>query len=187
MRSAAFLASGSDRTDERMSEMIPLSRVNAMSNTLVRGMFRRHRRALPLGRRAAAAERPFTDFEGHDPVLRECGEKRLPRASARRCCAPIPTLPAGPRKSPRTSSREQKGAGLNALSPEEYGRFQMLNETYRNRFGFPFIFAVRGATKHEILEAFQRRIANSAETEFDTALRQVCAILRFRLEDRVAP
>jgi 2-oxo-4-hydroxy-4-carboxy-5-ureidoimidazoline decarboxylase len=55
------------------------------------------------------------------------------------------------------------------------------------RFGFPFILAVKGATKHDILEAFDRRLENDPEEEFRTALEQVQRIVRLRLEDRVRP
>ena len=169
-----------------MSEMIPLSRVNAMTTPLFVECFGGIAEHSPWVAEAAAAERPFADlqamFRSFDNAVRSASrELQLDLLRAH------PDLAGRAKEITEDSSREQKGAGLNALSAEEYGRFQMLNETYRNRFGFPFIFAVRGATKHEILAAFERRIANGAETEFDTALRQVCAILRFRLEDRVAP
>jgi 2-oxo-4-hydroxy-4-carboxy-5-ureidoimidazoline decarboxylase len=62
-----------------------------------------------------------------------------------------------------------------------------LNELYRTRHGIPFIFAVRGAGKREILAGFAARIDNAAEVEFAMALGQVARIIRFRLEDRVAP
>ncbi|MDE0445556.1 MAG: 2-oxo-4-hydroxy-4-carboxy-5-ureidoimidazoline decarboxylase [Spirochaetaceae bacterium] len=84
------------------------------------------------------------------------------------------------------SRREQAGAGLDRLTPAEFTRFGDLNTRYRERFGFPFIFAVRGATKEEILNAFEGRIANSAATERALALANVERILQFRLEDRVA-
>ena len=85
------------------------------------------------------------------------------------------------------STKEQAGAGLNALSAEEFARFTDLNTAYRQRFGFPFIFAVKGATKHMILESFAARVGNDAKVEFETALQQVCRIFRFRIEDRVSP
>ncbi|MFN4141465.1 2-oxo-4-hydroxy-4-carboxy-5-ureidoimidazoline decarboxylase [Aestuariivirga sp.] len=85
------------------------------------------------------------------------------------------------------SSKEQAGAGLDSLSPDEFARFTALNTRYRERFGFPFIFAVKGATRHMILESFEARIGNAPEKEFETALEQVCRIFRFRLEDRVSP
>lgn len=83
------------------------------------------------------------------------------------------------------SRREQAGAGLDRLTPEEFARFTMLNTVYRERFGIPFIFAVRGAGKHRILAAFEARIDNAADVEFATALEQVCRIVAFRLEDRI--
>ena len=85
------------------------------------------------------------------------------------------------------STKEQAGAGLNTLTAEEFARFTALNDAYKARFGFPFIFAVKGATKHMILEAFEARVKNDPDTEFATAIAQVCRIFRFRLEDRVAP
>lgn len=85
------------------------------------------------------------------------------------------------------STKEQAGAGLNALSADEFARFTTLNDRYKERFGFPFIFAVKGATKHMILESFASRLGNDPHHEFATALQQVCRIFRFRLEDRVAP
>jgi 2-oxo-4-hydroxy-4-carboxy-5-ureidoimidazoline decarboxylase len=85
------------------------------------------------------------------------------------------------------SKREQSGAGLDHLTREEFARFTHLNELYRTRHGIPFILAVRGAGKHDILSGFAARIDNSVEVEFETALGQVARIIRFRLEDRVAP
>ncbi len=85
------------------------------------------------------------------------------------------------------SRREQAGVGLDSLTEAEYARFTDLNTRYRDRFGFPFIFAVKGATKTMILDAFAARLPNDAATEFETALAQIARIFRFRLEDRVAP
>ncbi len=83
------------------------------------------------------------------------------------------------------SRREQKGAGLDQLTDEEFKKFHELNDRYRARFGFPFIFAVSGATKHQILEAFGNRVGGSKAEERLTALAQVLRIIRFRLEMRV--
>ena len=85
------------------------------------------------------------------------------------------------------SNREQAGAGLNTLTADEFARFTALNTRYRQHFGFPFIFAVKGATKHMILDSFEARVGNDPAMEFETALQQVCRIFRFRLEDRVSP
>jgi 2-oxo-4-hydroxy-4-carboxy-5-ureidoimidazoline decarboxylase len=85
------------------------------------------------------------------------------------------------------SSREQEGAGLDSLSEAEFERFTDLNARYKETFGFPFIFAVKGATKYQILQSFEERINHSPGQEFETALANICRILRFRIEDRVSP
>ena len=85
------------------------------------------------------------------------------------------------------SRREQAGAGLDRLTPDELVRFHRLNDCYRERFGFPFIFAVKGATKDAVLAAFEARIDNDAGVERAAALANVERIVRFRVEDRVAP
>jgi len=85
----------------------------------------------------------------------------------------------------RDSKNEQKGAGLDTLTPDEFHRFTEQNTAYRERHGIPFIFAVRGATKHDIMQGYAARLGNAPEVEFKTALEQVGRIIRFRLEDRV--
>lgn len=85
------------------------------------------------------------------------------------------------------SRKEQAGAGLDTLTDDEFARFTRMNDAYRTKFGFPFIFAVKGATKHQILAAFEARLPNDPAEEFETALAQIARIFRFRLEDRVSP
>lgn len=85
------------------------------------------------------------------------------------------------------SRKEQAGAGLDRLTPQEFARFRALNARYRARFGFPFIFAVKGADKQMILAAFEERAGNGAAVERAAALANVERIFRFRIEDRVAP
>lgn len=83
------------------------------------------------------------------------------------------------------SKREQKGAGLDQLNAQEFELFHTLNTTYRSRFGFPFIFAVTGATKYQILDAFMNRVDGTVAEERLTAIAQILRIIRFRLEARV--
>ena len=85
------------------------------------------------------------------------------------------------------SHNEQSGAGLDRMTAEEYAMFTELNTRYRARHGIPFIRAVKGSTKDQIIAAFRERLPNEPDVEFATALGQVERILRFRLEDRVAP
>lgn len=81
------------------------------------------------------------------------------------------------------STAEQASAGLDRCTPEEFRRFTDLNDAYKARFGFPFIMAVKGRSRAEILDAFERRIHNSPEEEFETALAQVERITLLRLKD----
>jgi OHCU decarboxylase len=81
------------------------------------------------------------------------------------------------------STREQASAGLDALTDKERELFSKLNSAYVTTFGFPFIIAVKGKTKDEILAAFESRIGNDRCTEFDTACRQVERIALLRLQD----
>ena len=83
------------------------------------------------------------------------------------------------------SLQEQAGAGLDRLTPEEFDRFQTLNAAYQERFGFPFVIAVRNHTKESILEAFDRRLENPSDTEIDQALEEITQIAEFRLLDLV--
>lgn len=83
------------------------------------------------------------------------------------------------------STAEQASAGLDALTPEERARFTALNDAYRARFGFPFILAVRGRTKAEILTAFETRLLHDPATERAEALRQIERIAWLRLRERL--
>lgn len=80
------------------------------------------------------------------------------------------------------STQEQAGAGLDACTPDELAEFTALNARYVERFGFPFIVAVRGLHRTQILELFRRRVENDPEAEFAEALAQVKRIARLRLE-----
>lgn len=84
------------------------------------------------------------------------------------------------------SSFEQAQAGLGNLSAADFQEFTNLNSTYKAKFGFPFIFAVKGATSAMILDSFRQRINHTPESEFATALTQITRIFHFRIEDRVS-
>ena len=81
------------------------------------------------------------------------------------------------------STKEQASAGLDALTDAERARFTELNTTYVEKFGFPFIIAVRDNDKASILKAFETRIANNRDQEFLTACKQVERIAWYRLHD----
>ena len=84
------------------------------------------------------------------------------------------------------STREQAGAGLDRLTPAELTRFTALNDAYKARFHFPFIMAVKGRTRDDILSAFQQRISNSPDAEFATAIEEIKRIALLRLKERMA-
>ncbi|NVD42451.1 allantoinase PuuE [Ensifer sp. HO-A22] len=82
-----------------------------------------------------------------------------------------------------SSTSEQASAGLDALTDAERARFTELNSAYVEKFGFPFIIAVRGRSKDDILAAFETRIGNDRDSELETACRQVERIALLRLKD----
>jgi len=96
-----------------------------------------------------------------------------------------PSLATAGRSLSGDSRREQQGAGLDRCSDDELTAFSELNEAYLNRFGFPFIIAVRGRSRSEILAALRQRIGGVPEEELREALEQVCEIGRLRLQERL--
>ncbi len=80
------------------------------------------------------------------------------------------------------STAEQASAGLDQCSEAEFERFQVLNAAYHEKFGFPFVMAVRDSSRGEILEVFAQRLENDYELEFETALIEIHKIARLRLE-----
>jgi OHCU decarboxylase len=79
------------------------------------------------------------------------------------------------------SKNEQKNASLNQCNDKEFLEFKNLNEEYKKKFGFPFIIAVKGKNKEEILNSFRQRITNNINLEFEEAKKQVKKIANFRL------
>lgn len=152
----------------------------------------------------AAGATAFADIAEHSPWVAESAFKHAPFANCEEMTAhfaeavmqatrpmQIALLNAHPdlatkAKLTKDSTNEQRSAGLEVLTHDELAHFTNLNTLYKSRNGFPFIFAVKGATKYQILEGFEQRLKNSAEVEFVTALQQVCKIIRFRLEERVS-
>ena len=83
----------------------------------------------------------------------------------------------------KDSKNEQKNASLNQCTDEEFIEFKKLNEEYKKKFGFPFIVAVKGKNKEEILNSFRQRITNNINLEFEEAKKQVKKIANFRLRE----
>ena len=87
------------------------------------------------------------------------------------------------KKLTKDSINEQKNASLNQCTDEEFMEFKKLNEEYKKKFAFPFIIAVKGKNKEEILNSFRQRIANNINLEFIEAKKQVKKIASFRLRE----
>lgn len=80
------------------------------------------------------------------------------------------------------STTEQTSAGLDQCTQPEYEQFQSLNDRYKEKFGFPFVMAVRDSSRQQILQMFERRLQNEYDDEFEAALVQIHKIARLRLE-----
>ena len=129
----------------------------------------------------ASSERPFSSVddlrETMASVVRDASREeklRLLRAH--------PDLGEGTELT-EASKQEQAAAGLDQLSPDQYEAFQRLNETYREKFEFPFIMAVREESPAAIREAMDERTEHTESEEFRTALDEVDEIARLRLEE----
>ena len=83
------------------------------------------------------------------------------------------------------SSKEQEKAGLNDMTYHESNRLQMLSRAYTNKFGFPFVLAIKRQTINSILDIFEQRLNHSIEQEIEQALTEIEKIAWFRLIDRV--
>jgi OHCU decarboxylase len=81
------------------------------------------------------------------------------------------------------STSEQASAGLDRLTPSELEEFTRLNEAYKGKFGFPFILAVKGLRKDDIIRSFKTRISSNTTDEFATALSEIERIALLRLKD----
>ncbi|MCP4432074.1 MAG: 2-oxo-4-hydroxy-4-carboxy-5-ureidoimidazoline decarboxylase [Gammaproteobacteria bacterium] len=79
------------------------------------------------------------------------------------------------------SKNEQRGAGLDQCSSEELKTIQTLNKQYLQVFEFPFVIAVKGLDRHQIIAAMQLRLHNTQQIEFDTSIDEICKIAEIRL------
>ena len=87
------------------------------------------------------------------------------------------------KKLTKDSENEQANANLNQCTNEEFKEFNKLNKKYKKKFGFPFIIAVKGKNKKEILNSFRQRITNNINLEFEEAKKQVKKIASLRLSE----
>jgi OHCU decarboxylase len=133
----------------------------------------------------AWSDRPFAD----DEELLEALESAMYSAPRERQLALIRAHPdlagraAIEGSLTNSSTREQASAGLDRLTPDEYGAFTRTNAAYRERFGFPFVVCVREHTKESILRVAAERLEHTRDEEVRVALEEIAKIARLRLEE----
>jgi len=133
---------------------------------------------------AAWAERPFASREAlHRAMVRRVEDAGVARQRA--LLLAHPDLGTRARVS-AASAGEQTGVGLDRLTAGEFATFTEWNRAYREKFGIPFLFAVKGSSKQDILAALRVRMESRVDEEFGEALRQVYRIAWFRIESAVA-
>jgi 2-oxo-4-hydroxy-4-carboxy-5-ureidoimidazoline decarboxylase len=165
--------------------LIDLDDVNAMDANAFVVAFSDVAEATPWVAMEAEDDRPFVSREAMIAAFANA----IAEGDPERQMALLQAHPALAERATMTddSAREQRGAGLDRLTREEHRRILALNAAYRERFGFPFILAVRGTTKNDVLAALEARLKNPPAAEFARALVEVQRIVRFRIEDRVLP
>ncbi len=141
----------------------------------------------PWVAQAAAARRPFSSVDALHAAMCEAVEAA---GDARQ----LALVNAHPELAGRAavrgeltaeSTREQGGAGLDQCTRAEFDKLHALNRAYRDKFGFPFILAVRGYDRHGIIANFESRVDRSYDEEFRESLAQIYRIARFRLDDLI--
>jgi 2-oxo-4-hydroxy-4-carboxy-5-ureidoimidazoline decarboxylase len=166
---------------------LSLARVNAMSPGDFSRAFGAVYEHSPWIAERAFAHRPFRtmgDLHGamKQAVMASSREEQLALLRAH------PELAGREAKADQLTAHsrdEQRSAGLNALSPEEMARIAELNNAHAKKFGFPFIIAVRRATKSTIFSEFERRLASGVDEEMQACLEQVFLITELRVQDMV--
>jgi carbon-monoxide dehydrogenase small subunit len=178
------LAAQQAQTEGRRNAAYSLTALNEMSleewSDVLGGIFEHS----PWVAEVAASQRPFASVpqlhKAMCAIVRNSPEERR-----------LELLRAHPDLASRirmtdVSASEQQGAGLDRLSPEEFAFFARYNKQYTNRFGFPFIMAVREQTKESILASMIERVGLSVPEEFSRAVAEVEKIASFRLQNLIA-
>ena len=166
---------------------LPLPEINRMNHHDFRRVLGHVFERSPWIAERAWTRRPFASREAlHEAMVGAMRDASREEQLALLRAHPDLSIRAARAEALSTASRlEQSGAGLDRLTDEEYARFDRLNAGYREKFGFPFIIAVRKHDKAAILAAFERRVRNTVDAEIETALAEISDITRLRLETLV--
>ncbi len=164
--------------------MISLDELNAMSQENFRDTLAGIFEHSPWVPERAWSLRPFSAIEGlHDAMCAVVADADHREQLALICAHPQLAGKAAIRgELTASSAAEQIGAGLDRCSVEEYAEITRLNTAYAEKFGFPFILAVRGHTRLSVIEELGKRVNNGVDAEFAEALRQIGKIALSRLE-----
>jgi len=168
-----------------MAERIAIQHLNALPEAAFVARLSDIFEHSPWVAEAVLPGRPFADAA----ALHEAMVAAVDAAGSDAALALLRAHPELARRATLTtaSAAEQGGMGLDRLDQDEAARFEALNLAYRDRFGFPFIIAVRGQRdRAAILAALTARLAHDAPTEQAAALAEVAKIARFRLDDLIA-
>lgn len=128
----------------------------------------------------AAIARPFSSLEEVYETMKEIVELS-PKEQQLALILEHPELGTRLQMS-NASVKEQVGAGLNTLTPDEFKRISALNARYTEKFHFPFIIAVAGKDKYTIMSEMERRLSLTVEEEFQTALQEIYKIAWIRFQ-----
>jgi len=130
------------------------------------------------------AQRPFDSIDGlHAAMLAVLDTASTAEQLALICAHPeLAGKEAEEGTLTTASTGEQRGAGLDQCSKDELQRLRSLNKAYRERFGFPFVVAVKGLSRHQIMDGVEARLSNDRDTEFARCLQEIGKIARFRLD-----
>jgi 2-oxo-4-hydroxy-4-carboxy-5-ureidoimidazoline decarboxylase len=167
-----------------MTSTIPLSRVNELSGRQFIDMLGGVYEHSPWVAEQALQHRPFDSLDNLQNIMatavRQANqEKQLqlirnhPQLAGKEAVQGTLTI---------DSKNEQQGAGLDQCSAEELKTIKTLNGKYLEKFKFPFVIAVKGLDRYQIIDAMQHRIHNDRQTEFVTSIEEICKIARIRLE-----
>ncbi|HBT31593.1 MAG TPA: 2-oxo-4-hydroxy-4-carboxy-5-ureidoimidazoline decarboxylase [Pusillimonas sp.] len=171
-----------------MTKKVLLSELNQLSEAdfvdFLGGVFEHS----PWVAQGAAAGRPYASVAQLHAAMVEQIERAGEQAQLKLICAHPELAGKAAVRGELTeeSTSEQAGAGLDQCSPQEYVRLTELNEAYSNKFGFPFILAVKGYDRAGIIQQFERRLQLSTEQEKQESLQQIYKIGGFRLNDLIA-
>ncbi|CAC5340049.1 MULTISPECIES: 2-oxo-4-hydroxy-4-carboxy-5-ureidoimidazoline decarboxylase [Planktothrix] len=159
-----------------------LSQVNQMTKAEFIAVLGTIFEASPWVAEQAELKRPFETIE----ILYKTMVAIVKNSNSQQQLALIRTHPdlGSKAKMAESSVKEQAGVGLDRLTSAEYQYFHQLNQTYKDKFGFPFIIAVKNHTKTSILAAFEQRLNHSIEAEKITALEEIYKIAQFRLYEK---